>query len=662
MRTLRLRVALGVLVVLTVGASTLAFASAFTTAPNEPRSGWVDGLYASLQLFTVSMERHEIADLPVVVNVARFVAPLLTLGAVYVALFDFTARLRDRRAARRLTGHHVVCGGSSEAVSIANALTRLVDQQQRRRFRRRGAVVLIASKLDGSTVDRARALGVSVLVTTPGSAEFESALNGASAVTICGVTDRESIEWAVAADHAGEALTAVASVLMRRPEHALHERGQRFRFTALDDRVAHGVVAAWPFRPAAASESVAIVVGAGAGARSLAQRLSSSGSRRLGHRVVAVMPPGDRQETNDLVSVAVSPSASISDLAATIEGLSAGGSVSVGDPMYVWSGDHDRDLTYAIALAGRFPASTVIAVLPSAMAADLTSSAWPNVHVIGVMDALVSGHLLANTNVDRLARALADERRLFGGSEFAACEGRHALDVLDLGPDGLVSLASNVLASLEELGVTVDVAGVSRVMFAPEEIRFLAFAIAGDRVSRDDRVAMQPFMDLAARVPQLLDLASIPVAMSEVALDRVRLDWESAERIAQAIGANYRRRTGGEVLLDTGQASAADLDQALDFPTKLAASGLRFTRDPKEPTPSLSDEMIEMLAEFEHQRWCRQRREWGWTHGEVRDNELRRHPDLIPWSELSESSKEKDRGPIREIGEVLSEVGLNIAT
>jgi aspartate-semialdehyde dehydrogenase len=67
---------------------------------------------------------------------------------------------------------------------------------------------------------------------------------------------------------------------------------------------------------------------------------------------------------------------------------------------------------------------------------------------------------------------------------------------------------------------------------------------------------------------------------------------------------------------------------------------------------------MESLAEAEHQRWCDERTAQGWTYGPVRDNEKRLHPNLVPWSELTDADKEKDRQMMREISKVLARRGL----
>jgi hypothetical protein len=43
----------------------------------------------------------------------------------------------------------------------------------------------------------------------------------------------------------------------------------------------------------------------------------------------------------------------------------------------------------------------------------------------------------------------------------------------------------------------------------------------------------------------------------------------------------------------------------------------------------------------------------GYSYGKVRDEDRMLHPDLIPWEELTEADKEKDRANIRQIPHLL---------
>ncbi|MGM9693961.1 MAG: RyR domain-containing protein [Alloprevotella sp.] len=54
-------------------------------------------------------------------------------------------------------------------------------------------------------------------------------------------------------------------------------------------------------------------------------------------------------------------------------------------------------------------------------------------------------------------------------------------------------------------------------------------------------------------------------------------------------------------------------------------------------------ELREAIAENAHDVWALNRMKEGWTYGEVRDDENKRHPDLVPYNLLPESEKEYDR-------------------
>jgi voltage-gated potassium channel Kch len=69
---------------------------------------------------------------------------------------------------------------------------------------------------------------------------------------------------------------------------------------------------------------------------------------------------------------------------------------------------------------------------------------------------------------------------------------------------------------------------------------------------------------------------------------------------------------------------------------------------------------LESLAEEEHLRWMRERTASGWIFGEARDDERKLHPSLIPWADLPEAEKEKDRNAIRVLPGILARVDLAI--
>lgn len=61
-----------------------------------------------------------------------------------------------------------------------------------------------------------------------------------------------------------------------------------------------------------------------------------------------------------------------------------------------------------------------------------------------------------------------------------------------------------------------------------------------------------------------------------------------------------------------------------------------------ELTPQL-EQLREAIAENAHEVWAAGRIKEGWTYGPERDDKLKKHPDLIPYSDLPDGEKQYDR-------------------
>jgi hypothetical protein len=68
---------------------------------------------------------------------------------------------------------------------------------------------------------------------------------------------------------------------------------------------------------------------------------------------------------------------------------------------------------------------------------------------------------------------------------------------------------------------------------------------------------------------------------------------------------------------------------------------------------------VEKMAKSEHERWREEKLSKGWHHG-PRDKVRRTHPDIVPWDELPDDAKRKDREAMADIPEMLEQVGLCI--
>jgi RyR domain len=71
-------------------------------------------------------------------------------------------------------------------------------------------------------------------------------------------------------------------------------------------------------------------------------------------------------------------------------------------------------------------------------------------------------------------------------------------------------------------------------------------------------------------------------------------------------------------------------------------------------------ELIERLAENNHDHWALKRLEESWRYGPQRVDSKKEHPGLVPYAELSESEKEYDRKTVIEALKAIIAMGYDI--
>lgn len=100
--------------------------------------------------------------------------------------------------------------------------------------------------------------------------------------------------------------------------------------------------------------------------------------------------------------------------------------------------------------------------------------------------------------------------------------------------------------------------------------------------------------------------------------------------------------------------------QADWFPVYLETVGCGFA--PAEYTPlrrvKFTVEEVELLAQLEHERWWAQKRAAGYVFGPVKSDVTKTHPCMVPWEQLSEAEREKDREAVRDIPERMAAAGF----
>lgn len=76
--------------------------------------------------------------------------------------------------------------------------------------------------------------------------------------------------------------------------------------------------------------------------------------------------------------------------------------------------------------------------------------------------------------------------------------------------------------------------------------------------------------------------------------------------------------------------------------------------------PEELNELIEKIAKNVHEVWAKNRIDEGWTYGAERNDELKQHPCLIPYEELSEIEKDYDRNTAISTLKLICKLGFKI--
>jgi hypothetical protein len=76
--------------------------------------------------------------------------------------------------------------------------------------------------------------------------------------------------------------------------------------------------------------------------------------------------------------------------------------------------------------------------------------------------------------------------------------------------------------------------------------------------------------------------------------------------------------------------------------------------------PELLD-LTEAIAENAHEVWAQGRKNQGWTYGPVRNDELKQHPDMVAYSDLTESEKQYDRDMAFNTIKLVKKLGYDLS-
>lgn len=95
-----------------------------------------------------------------------------------------------------------------------------------------------------------------------------------------------------------------------------------------------------------------------------------------------------------------------------------------------------------------------------------------------------------------------------------------------------------------------------------------------------------------------------------------------------------------------------------DIPNKLAIVGYAMIPARGSETPGkFQNDDIEKLAIMEHERWMQEKLDAGWQYAKMTDKAKKFHRCLVPWEDLPEDEKEKDRVLVKGIPTILAKAG-----
>jgi hypothetical protein len=98
-----------------------------------------------------------------------------------------------------------------------------------------------------------------------------------------------------------------------------------------------------------------------------------------------------------------------------------------------------------------------------------------------------------------------------------------------------------------------------------------------------------------------------------------------------------------------------------DIANKLAHAGylMRPARSHERPFNFPGND-LETLAEMEHERWMNFKLNAGWQYAPKTDKSKKMNQTLVPWKDLPEEEKDKDRELVRNIPRILAKAGFAI--
>ena len=147
------------------------------------------------------------------------------------------------------------------------------------------------------------------------------------------------------------------------------------------------------------------------------------------------------------------------------------------------------------------------------------------------------------------------------------------------------------------------------------------------------------------------------------------------EVIAQGLHAAYlreRQRSGApleaeralvpwdELPADLQESNRLQVDQ-IGLRLRSAGYGIKPLTDWEAVSFAFESHEVDLMAQQEHERWMAERQRQGWRFDpERKDSRLKSHPDLLPWDDLADLAREKNRQAVTALPVLLARAGFQV--
>jgi class 3 adenylate cyclase/tetratricopeptide (TPR) repeat protein len=207
--------------------------------------------------------------------------------------------------------------------------------------------------------------------------------------------------------------------------------------------------------------------------------------------------------------------------------------------------------------------------------------------------------------------------------------------------------ASEEFAAIVELFGQKDVAGTAT---APHEAPGFACEFAGTMKLAKDYPGRHRIYRLVRRRPFAIE------ALARAAHEDY---WEKAQVRGETPEMNPAVRPWDQLSEDIRDANRA---QVADIPTELLVVGVELTPSGGMPGSQIAftPEQVEAIAKSKHERWMNEQKAAGWTWAPIPDTKRKHHPSLVPWAQLPQKQKDKDRDSVKALPTLIEKAGLRV--